>query len=103
MAERSRYDLFMDELSTLEKQVYFLVQKNRELADNVVDSNKVNKNLEKENEILKLRIQELETKLANSSSQESGINMKAEIAFDKDLMKKQIDDLVTVIDYHLSS
>ncbi len=103
MGERTKYDLFMEELSSLEKQVYFLVQKNRELADNIVESNKTNKNLEKENEVLKLRIEELEAQLAEPSSRESNRDSKVISTLNKDIMKKQIDDLVNIIDYHLSS
>lgn len=103
MGERTKYDLFMEELTSLEKQVYFLVQKNRELADNIIEFSKTNKNLEKENEVLKLKIEELETKSAKSSSHNTERNNKEDFVFNKDLMKKQIEDLVNKIDFHLSS
>ena len=90
MAELSKYDLILDELVSLEKQVISLTQKNKELAyDNSRLSDHINEleeqlnSLNKENEIL-----------VNSNS----INFK-----EREELKQKINELVSKIDFHLRS
>ena len=93
----------MDELTSLEKQMYFFVQQTNELTEaNKSLQNKVTQ-LEKENEILKLKLEDIEDKVKTGAN---GSDL-----FDKDLLnseereklKNRISDLISRLDYHLRS
>lgn len=104
MAEVSKYDMFIDELNALEKQIYYYVQKGSELIEaNKALSNRINQ-LEKENEILKKRIAEIESKISQSNFDEESLfgteNFKLE---DREALKNKISELIAKIDYHLRS
>lgn len=99
MLEKTKFDLFMDELASLEKKIYLMVQKNNQLNDNYKEVFKENELLKKENEILKIKLEEIESKGEISSS---NLNILKNIK-DKEQFKKNIDELVRVIDYHLRS
>jgi len=105
LADSSKYDVFLDELNSLEKQVYFLVQKGNELLAKNAALDKKTKQLEKENEVLRLKIEEIEKKLSGTVS-----NFDTELfgtlgspIDDKENLKKKINDLIIKIDRQLSS
>jgi len=104
LSETSKYDFFMDELNSLEKQLYGFVQKTFELSEKNTRLEKKVHQLEKENEVLKLKIDEIESKLNNSlfndnlSFSNESINLE-----DRDYLKTKISELISKIDYHLRS
>ena len=103
MAESSKYDFFTDELTALEKQIYVFLQKNEELQhENRELSNRV-KNIDKENEVLKLKLQEIETKLNHFEENGSQNYSEAFNPEEKEDLKNKISDLISKIDYHLRS
>jgi predicted nuclease with TOPRIM domain len=90
LPELSKFDIILDELASLERQVINLTQKNKELLyDNSTLSAHINeleeqlKSLDKENDIL-----------SNSNS----LNLK-----EREELKQKINELVNKIDYHLRS
>ena len=94
----------MDELSSLEKQIYKFVQKTNEVSEENKTLQKKMNQLEKENEVLKLKIEDMESKLNNSyiDAEDSQFNnLFAE--GEKEEQKNKINDLITKIDYHLRS
>ncbi|MFA8341531.1 MAG: hypothetical protein ACEPO8_01050 [Rhodothermaceae bacterium] len=93
----------MKEFDSLEKQICALIQKNQELSDQYSELITEKERLKKENDVLKLKLEEAENKLSGSKDQ-SGFDREAVLAAkDRDLIRKQIDEIVKVIDYHLSS
>ncbi|OGU55013.1 MAG: hypothetical protein A2V66_08060 [Ignavibacteria bacterium RBG_13_36_8] len=104
MAETSKYDFFMDELSSLEKQLYTFVQKSFELTDKNSKIEKKMQQLEKENDVLKMKIREIENKLNNSLFNDNSLfnndSLKLE---DRELIKSKISELISKIEYHLRS
>lgn len=106
MAENSKYDFFMNELVSLEKQVYVYVQQMGDIFEANAKNEKKIAKLNKENEVLKLKIEELENKLArqsaknkkNSNSSDGNIS-----DIEKEELKTKISDLISKIDYHLRS
>ncbi len=62
MAETSKYDNFMEELTSLEKQIYFFIQKSEELLKDREKNEKRISQLETENEVLALKLNEIESK-----------------------------------------
>ena len=105
MADSSKYDAFLEEINSLEKQVYFLVQKGNELIAKNSTLEKKTKQLEKENEVLRLKIDEIEKKLSGNVT-----NFDSELfgtfngpLDDKESLKKKINELIVKIDRQLSS
>ena len=104
MNDNSKYDFFMNELVSLEKVLYSYVQKNQETSDRNLILEKKIKNLEKENESYKLKLNDLETKLNNTAFNLSQIfDNDFKNTEDKESLKNKIDDLLKIIDYHLRS
>lgn len=105
MAETTKYDLFLDELNTLEKQIYYFIQKGSEVleANNALNS-RINQ-LEKENDALKKRINEIESKLSKSLmlSEENSFGTESINLEEREALKSKIHDLIARIDYHLRS
>ncbi len=104
MPDSSKYDFFMDELSSLEKQVYKHIQRTSEVSEENKTLHKRIKQLEKENEVLKLKVDDIETKLNNAfidteNSQFGGLLNDEE----KTQLKNKINDLISKIDFHLRS
>jgi predicted nuclease with TOPRIM domain len=100
----TKYESFFDELTALEKQIYFFKRKYEELK-NYKDENKLRiTELEKENMLLKNRVEELEEKL-RTGDYVSGQYMEDLFSGleEKTKLRKRIDDLIQKVDNHLSS
>ena len=105
MAESTKYDLFLDEINTLEKQIYYYLQKGSELIEaNQALNSRINQ-LEKENEALKKRINEVEAKLSKSLllNDESSVGSDSLNLEEREALKNKISELIAKIDYHLRS
>ena len=103
MSESSKYEYFTDELTALEKQIYVFLQKNEELINENKNLSNRLRNIDKENEVLKLKLQEIEAKLNHLEDNGSRKNGDMFNKDDKDDLKNQISDLISKIDYHLRS
>lgn len=104
MGEISKYDLFLDELNSLEKQIYYFIQKGSELLEaNQALNNRIVL-LEKENEILKKKISEIELKVNKTLFNEGNLFGSESIKLeDREALKSKISELIAKIDYHLRS
>ncbi|MDH7605514.1 MAG: hypothetical protein QHH13_11480 [Melioribacter sp.] len=104
MAELSKYDMFLEELSSLEKEIYYFIQKGAELIEaNEALSNRINQ-LEKENETLKKRLSEIESKISKSMFNEENLfGVERFNAEEREALKNKISELIARIDYHLRS
>ena len=104
MAESSKYDIFMDELNSLEKEIYLFVQKSQEIMEANKKLDKKVDQLEKENEVLKLKVGEIESKLNSASFIEKNIFEDGSTNWeDSESLKSKISELISKIDYHLRS
>lgn len=104
MPESSKYDFFMDELSSLEKQIYkFVHRSNEQIEENKALQKKI-KQLENENEVLKLKVDDIESKLHNLyiDSENSQFNNLFDEG-EREKLKEKINDLISKIDFHLRS
>jgi len=103
LPEASKYDLFIDELNALEKQVHYFIQSRRELEEaNFALKEKYNK-IENENLVLTEKLKDLEKRLSDplvKGVRELKDSVKAE---GKEDLKNKIDELIEIIDYHLRS
>lgn len=104
MGEGSKYDLFLDELNALEKQIYYFIQKGSELLEaNKALNNRIN-SLETENEILKKKISEIELKVNKTLFNEGNLFGSETIKLEeREALKNKIGELIAKIDYHLRS
>ncbi len=99
MSETSKYTQFLEELNSLEKQIYTYVQKNNELLLEKEETEKEAVSLRKENEVLKLKNEELEEKLEKGASgMLDGMDSEERAA-----LKSKLDRLINKIDYHIGS
>lgn len=104
MSETSKYDLFLDELNALEKQIYYFIQKGSELLDSNQALNNRITLLERENDTLKKKINEIESKVSKSFVNSD--NLFGNESFnleEKEALKNKISELIAKIDYHLRS
>jgi len=92
--------MFMDELTSLEKQIYTFVQMYEEIAEKKSELEKQLLLLEKENEILKLKIKD---KRSNPELTKDLFNLGNINLEDRENLKGKITDLINKIDYHLRS
>jgi hypothetical protein len=105
VAESTKYDLFLEELNTLEKQIYYFMQKSSE----VLEANQALNNriilLERENDALKKRINEIEGKLSKSLllNEENLFGADSLNLEEREALKSKISELIARIDYHLRS
>jgi len=104
LGEGSKYDLFYEELNALEKQIYYFIQKGSELMEaNQALNNRINQ-LEKENEILKKKISEIELKVSKTLFNEENLFGSDTIKLEeREALKSKIGELIAKIDYHLRS
>lgn len=104
MADQSIYDFFLDELFSLEKHIYMVVERGNELAEEKLALEKTIKNLKDDNEILKLKLEQLEKDSKNQDF--SGDLFNGEEIYDsgdREVIKTKIADLINKIDNHLRS
>jgi len=104
LPEATKYESFFDELTALEKQLYFFKRKYEELKRFKEENKTRLSELEKENMLLKNRVEELEEKL-RTGDYVSGQYMEDLFSGleEKTKLRKRIDDLIQKVDNHLSS
>lgn len=103
MPETSKYDLFLDELGSLEKQMYFFIQKGSELAETNQGLNNRITLLERENEALRKKIIEIESKVSKTLLNDQNLFDTSFNIEEKEALRNKISELIAKIDYHLRS
>ncbi|NLT50318.1 MAG: hypothetical protein GXX85_05305 [Ignavibacteria bacterium] len=99
----NKYEFFIEELNILEKKVLSYVALNEELAFEKKALTKKNKQLAEENEVLKMKISELESKTGKSTFDSSNSYEKPTNLEEREKLKKQIDLYISKIDNLISS
>jgi hypothetical protein len=100
----TKYDLFIDELNTLEKQIYYFIQKGTEILESNQALNNRITLLERENDLLKKKISEIESKVSKSFvNSENLFGNESFNLEEKEALKNKIGELIARIDYHLRS
>lgn len=103
MAEYSKYDILVNDLNLIETQVSVLNNKYKDELQKNLDLENVVKDLKKENAFLVEKLSKLESELQNlqaGSNQDlfHSLNMK-----EKEELKLKLRNLLSKIDYHISS
>ncbi len=100
-ATKKKYNFFIEEIKNLEAEVVSFIQKYDKISEyNKILTRKL-ETLERENKKLKTQLSGL-TKLSNNTL-ENNINFNSNENGEKELIKNRIDEIVRIIDYHLSS
>lgn len=105
MAEISKFDIIVEELTSLEKQIVGISKRNTDIIVKFDALEKANKHLINENSSLKGKVLELESRI-ESLLNERDILIKENNLFnlkEKENLKVQIDGLINKINHHLSS
>lgn len=104
MAEFSKYDLFMNELISLEKELYAFIQERDDLREEKESLLERIEELEKENTELKAKHSEMLAKFNNIDS-DSFIFSGDEFSSpeEREKIKNRINELISKIDSHLRS
>ena len=93
----------MDELLSLEKQIYTIIQKSDELVDENNDLREEIENLQAENGALKNKLREIETSLTNHMNESGDLFSDNISKNEKQEIKEKIENLISRLDYHLRS
>ncbi|MFA4924940.1 MAG: hypothetical protein WC557_12165 [Ignavibacteriaceae bacterium] len=103
MSDLSKYEIFLQELSSVEVQVSGHVELCEELKSRNKDLEKKLSSLQKENEYLKMQIENGES-LAEQRGEISGENVFSSLsAKERENLKLKITDVITKINNHLIS
>ena len=103
MAELSKNDILISDLSAVETQLSILINKNKDLSQKNVDLEESLESLKKENEILLQKLAALESEIKDIGENTetnlfNSLNLK-----ERENLKVKLQNLITRIDYHLSS
>jgi hypothetical protein len=103
LSETSKYDLFLEELGSLEKQIYYFIQKGTEVAETNQGLNNRITLLERENEALKKKLIEIESKVSKNLMNDQNMFDSSFNIEEKEALKSKITEMIAKIDYHLRS
>lgn len=105
MAEISKFDIIVEELSALEKQIGGISKRNTEIVVKFDALEKANKHLINENSNLKIKVLELERRLESLLKERESLLNEHNLlnVKEKENLKVQIDGLINRINHHLRS
>lgn len=102
MADLTKYDILLSDISHVETQISILKSNYRDALQRNKETEGYLNELKRENSELKARITELEEELSTLKDQElntfSSLNLK-----EREALKTKLQILISRIDYHLSS
>jgi predicted nucleic acid-binding Zn-ribbon protein len=104
LPDSSKYDIFMNELLSLEKLIGVFAQKGDDEKEANTELRQTITRLEQENQALKNKIKEIEKQISQSSNEDEGLFGNNSISSeDREEVKSKISDLISKLDNHLRS
>lgn len=103
MVDLAKYETLINDLSMIESEVAAL---NEKIKDNSIHKSELEQKiikLKSENSALNEKIEELERELEEVSLQKDEVNFESLNTKERETLKVRIQDLISRIDYHLSS
>lgn len=103
MVDLTKYEIMLSDLTFIESQVSSLKDKSEEMKNRNIELEDIVFLLKKEKSLLNQRIAQLESQLEQKPAVEENpdkVNLNVE---EKEILKNKIKQLITKIDYHLSS
>jgi cell division septum initiation protein DivIVA len=103
LAEISKNDILISDLSAIETQLSILINKNKDLSTKNIELEETLNSLKKENSVLLQKLAALENEVKNLDENTeanlfNSLNLK-----ERENLKVRLQNLITRIDYHLSS
>ncbi|MCL5029200.1 MAG: hypothetical protein M1480_09300 [Bacteroidetes bacterium] len=103
MADLTKYEILISELSSIEAQLSNLIHKNQELVEQNSELQSQLIQLKNENTYLTQKLSSLE-KETNSQNNEGEINLFNSLNLkERENLKVRLQNLISKIDYHLSA
>lgn len=105
MAELSKFDIIVEELNALERQIGGVSKRNTEIIVKFDTLEKANKHLINENSNLNMKISELERRIESLLKERDTLVKEHNVSNikEKETLKIQIDGLINRINHHLRS
>ncbi len=104
MNELTKYEVFLNELSSLESQISVLAERYQDVVKHLNEIENQNTIVSKENEYLKLQIKTLEKEIETfKGSVERESTFSSLPVKDRESLKQKINELIARINYHLGS
>ncbi len=103
MAEISKNDMLISDLSAIETQLSILVNKNKDLSIKNIELEENLNSLRKENSVLLQKLESLEDEIKNIDDSGEGNLFNSLNLKERENLKVKLQNLITRIDYHLSS
>ena len=103
MAEISKNDILISDLSSIETQLSILINKIKDLSTKNIELEETLNSLKKENSVLLQKLASLESEIKNiDESTETNLFNSLNLK-ERENLKVKLQNLITRIDYHLSS
>ena len=103
MAEISKNDILISDLSSIETQLSILINKIKDLSIKNIELEETLNSLKKENSVLLQKLASLESEIKNiDESTETNLFNSLNLK-ERENLKVKLQNLITRIDYHLSS
>jgi len=103
LSDSSKYDIFMNELLSLEKSIGVFAQKGEDEMEANLELRQTINRLEQENQALKNKLKEIEKQLSQPSNEEELFGTAALSSEDREEVKTKISELILKLDNHLRS
>lgn len=104
MNELTKYEVFLNELSSMESQISVLAERYQDVVKHLNEIENQNTIVSKENEYLKLQIKTLEKEIETfKGSIERESTFSSLPVKDRESLKQKINELIARINYHLGS
>lgn len=103
MFDFTKYDALIQDLSLIESEIAAIIEKLRISEEREKELEIQVAKLRQENAILSKKVNELEHQLENSQSNDQTEFFASLNSKEKELLKQKIQNLITRIEYHLSS
>lgn len=103
MSEFTKYDALIQDLTLIESEVAAIVEKYRISSERMQELEIQLAKVKQENSVLLKRVNELEHQLENSHIKSENDYFSSLNTKEKEVLKQKIQNLITRIEYHLSS
>ena len=103
MAELSKYEILINDLATLESQAVIIKSKYKDLSAHNVELEKHLRECQKENALLIQKMKSLEAEFESFKNDSEGQFINLLNTKERETLKVKIQNLISKIDYHLSS
>ena len=103
MAELSKYEILINDLAALESQAAIIKSRYKDLSAHNIELEKHLRECQKENASLIQKLKNLETEFESFKNDSEGQFINLLNTKERETLKVKIQNLISKIDYHLSS